>query len=475
MKKTILTLGIGCCSSMLFAQSQLVALTDEQLSDVEGQALLNLTVTSPSQANPDMQSSNIGFYKLSTNVEMELNMNVRKLQLGCGGVNGVGACDIDIDYLSLSGLSDTSDGRAASSAKITNPFIEFAIKNPNSSATREVVGFRLSAEQVQGLLTAGLQNSAQPNGINSFSGYMQIQSGVGNTAAEQAKLKGFASTQAAYMDLARYPIAGKMTAIGIADVGFETNGGGFSIPSMKNLPFETDTLVINGNRKTSTSLVATVNIPTINLGVGSSYPSDGRVTYNPNDPYQTTTAVYTAGTPVNAQITGCSSPLTLGVACLVAPTGREFSSIRMQGSVQGAQAQVNFQEALGFVHNIQLNSAFSLSLQKEQVRWPGAVDDNIAQPGWWMSVADPISIGAVIPEELLSIEPLLGQFAMQAGNYLQQYPAQTNDIVSILTGTNLDANIGTIRPTDPLMMNLSNLQLKGQDFAPNCFGGYKFC
>lgn len=40
------------------------------------------------------------------------------------------------------------DGRAATSAKISNPFLEFAIKNPNSASTREVVGFRVGAEKL---------------------------------------------------------------------------------------------------------------------------------------------------------------------------------------------------------------------------------------------------------------------------------------------------------------------------------------
>ncbi len=55
---------------------------------------------------------------------------LKKLQLGCGGVNGAGACDIDIDYLSLSGgtVDSTSTERASSSAIITNPFLEFAVK-----------------------------------------------------------------------------------------------------------------------------------------------------------------------------------------------------------------------------------------------------------------------------------------------------------------------------------------------------------
>jgi hypothetical protein len=96
---------------------------------VEGQGLMTLSYISPTDSQNQNTGSNIGFYKLGMEAQVDLNANIKKLQLGCGGVNGAGACDIDIDYLSLSGVADTSTGRASSSATITNPFIQFAIKN----------------------------------------------------------------------------------------------------------------------------------------------------------------------------------------------------------------------------------------------------------------------------------------------------------------------------------------------------------
>src|SRR5690606_39735797 len=64
--------------------------------------------------------------------------NIKKLQLGCGGLNGATGCDIDIDHIALSGLpansNYTSEDRANSSALITNPFLQFAIKNPNQAS-----------------------------------------------------------------------------------------------------------------------------------------------------------------------------------------------------------------------------------------------------------------------------------------------------------------------------------------------------
>ena len=64
---------------------------------------------------------------------------------------------------------------------ITNPFIQLAIKNPNTLSTRELVGFNLGAQEVLGQLLIGNDpnpvSSPNPNnqsGIKSFSGSLGI-------------------------------------------------------------------------------------------------------------------------------------------------------------------------------------------------------------------------------------------------------------------------------------------------------------
>ncbi|MCB1659408.1 MAG: hypothetical protein KDI39_14410, partial [Pseudomonadales bacterium] len=158
MKKIICAaamLGGFVLSPAVWAMSEL---SDAELAEVDGQALFNLSYLSPSDTGNYESANNIGFYKLGVEAEIAANLNIKKLQLGCGGVNGGGACDIDIDNLSLSGNSSTSAGRVQSDAVLTNPFFEFAIKNPNIAATREVVGFRVGSEAANGLLTFGLEN-----------------------------------------------------------------------------------------------------------------------------------------------------------------------------------------------------------------------------------------------------------------------------------------------------------------------------
>jgi len=189
MKKSLLTscLLMSMFTTHAWASNGLVEMTDNELSAAQGQALLSLGYTAPDTSN---SLKNYGFYKLGLEAKLELNANIRALQLGCGGRNGPGACDIDMDNVSLSGPPDGkladgtptwSKGRANTSAVLTNPFVEFAIKNPQSASTREISGFRLSAEEILGYLSAGTKNDINSGtglstggGINTFSGFIKV-------------------------------------------------------------------------------------------------------------------------------------------------------------------------------------------------------------------------------------------------------------------------------------------------------------
>lgn len=184
------------CSSVLLSMlavpvclaSGLVSLTEDEMSAVEGQALFNLAYLAPGQAgNPTPAGDSIGFYTLSIEAEVALNANIKKLQLGCGGINGADGCDIDVDNFSFGCIANASgvcitlpptgiqkigtnnDNSVAGQRQmrdfvLSNPFYQFAIKNPNSASTREIVGIRIGAADVKGPLSF--------NSINSFSGYL---------------------------------------------------------------------------------------------------------------------------------------------------------------------------------------------------------------------------------------------------------------------------------------------------------------
>ncbi|WP_156935740.1 hypothetical protein [Alkanindiges illinoisensis] len=177
LSRTIIMSSITLSLSMLavecYAASNLKLLNDDELSQETGQGLLNLNYIAPNQSsNPN---TDIGFYRLGVEGEIALNANVNKLQLGCGGSKGVG-CDIDIDQVRLTGVDATSDTDSGPGTDflLNNPFIEFAIKNPDSASTREMVGLRLGALSALGKMSFGSNaNTASlsdDTGINSLSG-----------------------------------------------------------------------------------------------------------------------------------------------------------------------------------------------------------------------------------------------------------------------------------------------------------------
>ena len=140
MKFRVLALSASISSLMLVsvisqAATGLTALDDHELAAETGQALLNMAYTAPSNTGTGANNLDYGYYKLGLQAKLELNANIRNLQLGCGGVNGPGACDIDMSNIALSGVPDSYaadgtpqwiNGRASSDAVITNPFVEFA-------------------------------------------------------------------------------------------------------------------------------------------------------------------------------------------------------------------------------------------------------------------------------------------------------------------------------------------------------------
>ena len=413
----MLTIDSACADDTTFKP-----LSDAELSEVQGQALMNLTYTDPSKANSSMASQNIGFYKLGMEAELELNANIKKLQLGCGGINGAGGCDIDIDNLSLSGIAETREGRVSSSAKMTNPFVEFAIKNPNSASTREIMGFRLSAEKVLGMLTLGEENSDKPNGINSLSGYMKIQdtTGVGYT---QPRTMSYTDTG--------MKINGNVRAcvlILCPTLGFDSDNYSLNLDSASADIFINGT-TINGRRLNSVQLSGYANINQLN------FSGDLR-----------------------ASIT-----ILLGLLKL---------QKKVDGNITGLKADITVNENLGYIHKLKLNNPFSLSMQKQDIFWNGAAA--AAQRGWWLAIEDPIDIGNVNPSKKIDItNDVLKQVVNPISNYIKANPP-TCGVIDCLFGDSL--TVGNVNlPNTRVDFPLKDLQLQNQTFAPNCYGSLKFC
>ncbi|MEY1661993.1 hypothetical protein [Isoalcanivorax beigongshangi] len=409
--------------------SGMTALSDEQLGDVTGQALLMMD-SRPGQGI----SSGLNFYKVGLDAAVDLNLNIAKLQLGCGGVNGPG-CDIDIDNLGLSG--NCTSGRPGCSAVLTRPFFEFAINESVDTGLREIVGFRLSAEQADGMMTFGIENSATPNGINTLSGYLELESVSGTGMTERRNMT-YADTNMALTGrvIVSYAFGLKGTYdFTSTDYTVQVN------PAQAH--FTTAPTVVSGNRLTAVELNATATVGNIGIACPSGM----------NNACLTAVA---AGTPLG------NITLTEGVV----------------GQVKGVKAAVQFSESLGYIHKIGVSNPFSLSMQSQTLQWPGAAA--AAERGWWLAFEDPINIGDVSPSDPIKItDDVLKQLVQPISDVLAANPPECG-LLSCLTGTTL--NVGTIdltnyfsNPANYLDMPLSDLRLSAQNFAPNCWGNAKFC
>ena len=410
----------------------MTALNDEELSEVEGQSLMNLefqqgTNTTDAQGKTYNQS-NIGFYKLALSAELELNANIKKLQLGCGGDNNsirANSCDIDIDHIGLSGLPDdpnyTSDQRAATSALITNPFIQFAIKNPTSAATREVLGFRVSAEKIKGLMTLGTENTSTPNGINTFSGYMKTKTASG-TAVTEARTMTYADTG--------LQIKGKVTGtISFIPTTLDYTSDNYNLTlSSTTAPFTINSTIVSGTRMKDVTLKGSGTVGQINFS--------GPLT-----------ATVLGGVPLNKQVTG---------------------------NITGLKTDITVNQSLGLIHALYLNNPASLSLQSQDILWTGAAVG--ANKGWWLAMEDEVELGSLSPTTKVAItNEVLKQTIAGINKDLTEHPRPCGDLL-FQCALGSDLAVGNVpMNSTTLDFPLNNLSLQWQNFRSNCYGGLKFC
>lgn len=428
-----------------YAANHLKPMTDEQMANTTGQALMSLSYIAPNdtvnlETHRSGGDTGIGFYKLGLEAELEINANIKKLQLGCGGVKGAG-CDIDIDYLSLSGISDTNTGRASSSAKLVNPFVEFAIKNPNSVATRQVTGLRLSSEAAYGMISFGLENAEKtnadgsksgiPSGINSLSGYLVVAATGGTVNVNSISNLTQAETGTAIKGKACDSYLG---ACGLIRADFTTNDYNLNLDTSNST--SKLTLVeqaITGSRISSYPLLATALVSGINLS--------GTV-------------------DATAKVLGIGIPL----------------SGDLSGTVNNLNVDVTINESLGLFHKADLNGTpMSIALQSKGIMWPGT--KSIAQQGWWLELSNPIEIGDITPSNnvdiaMNTIKDTLGL----VGQYLTDNPIKCGALtVNCLVVGKIDTGAVNLINSSHAAMTLTDVSLAKQSFAPNCHGNLKFC
>ena len=464
MKKIILKTLVASMFGMVTASHAMTALSDTELATVDGQALLNLQ-------NSYDSTQGLNFHKMDIQALMELNVNVKTLQLGCGGDKGAG-CDIDISNLALSGLNQDKDalgnpvfneaGRAATSAEVTNPFIEFAVKG-TSAATRQVVGFRLGAEQIKGLLTLGTDNVQNPtDGIKSFSGFMKMAETSGESQTKAATF-GSTTNQSIQGRIKVDLLLAKPERVFTSRPGTEGNNG-ITVPSMK-VQFSMPETIVSGQR-ISQAVVSGIRstIKSIPLAAGGDMTN-------------------VIGTP-----DWSGDQLYVDFDPLIGSVGNHaFFKMLAGSSLDNLNMNITFEQALSMIHNIPLNGTGGyLSLQSQDVKWQGSDVADTARAGWWMSFKDPIQLGYLKTQDEVDISYVLPQVATAISDFLLQ-PA---NIININTGEaigsllsqpvekKLNINVGGFTSYNggtPATLTLQNKILQNQNVSSNCFGGYKFC
>lgn len=169
----IIIFWITCSIHLSYA---MLPLTEDEMRTSHAQSLFVMNYIAPEDRGN--LNKDLGFYRFQFNINMEINTNIKHLQLGCGGSKGPG-CDIDMENISLVGTTPINGNYASTDALINNPFLEFAIKSPESSAMREVVGIRFGALSALGKLGVGSNQdltslSDDIRGINTLSGELNL-------------------------------------------------------------------------------------------------------------------------------------------------------------------------------------------------------------------------------------------------------------------------------------------------------------
>lgn len=168
-RATATALVTALASLMPLSATALDRLDDEALAQVSGQSLFISNHTS---------NGSFDYYRLAVDAQLDLNVNIRRLALGCDGAGATGACDIDLSNVRLTGIgtTDTGDSGPPRDFILRRPYLEFAIKNPGNAVQREVAGVRFGAYEALGLLSIGenpdINNINDDTGITSLTGFM---------------------------------------------------------------------------------------------------------------------------------------------------------------------------------------------------------------------------------------------------------------------------------------------------------------
>lgn len=185
----------GLFAAAGLAGASMTPIEDEHLAEVTGQALFvadKVNANSLAGAGGSGSTTDFTFYRIGLDAILEMNLNIDKLQLGCGGVNDAlvaGVCDIDLDNVrfmgrctavgcgqTVGGFKQSGSGDAVTSDfKLLRPYLELAIKNDGSKTQREVVGIKIGTQSADGWVGTGSFVGGVHTGINAISGFLNAE------------------------------------------------------------------------------------------------------------------------------------------------------------------------------------------------------------------------------------------------------------------------------------------------------------
>ncbi|MCD6059749.1 MAG: hypothetical protein K0R03_362 [Moraxellaceae bacterium] len=326
---------------------------DAELEQVNGQALFVSDRIGPNSltgAGGVGSSTDFTYYRLGLDVDMAFNLNIDKLQLGCGGSNEnlvANACDIDMDYVRFMGRNGNAPGAAVTSDfMVRRPYIELAVKEDGNKTNREIVGIKIGFESADGALSIGREYAnGQVNverggtcdtGANTGAGALACESGINY-------MSGYLNVE----------LSGKLaaqTSLGTANACFgDTTGMGSGGAALH--------ANCDGN-------------PGNNTGADASF----------RDPF----FVRRSGTRMDKLL----------VVSKQSHHPDDFPAMIYSGLLSPDDSvHVDLKEALRFVHTIILDSTktkdFFLSFQREQIAYPKFDKSGYAataNTGWWMNI-----------------------------------------------------------------------------------------
>jgi len=412
---------LALLSSML--RAEMTSLADSELSDVSGQALFMAT----KQTNTNGLGTTHTFYRMGFDAQLELNTNIAELKLGETSTG----TDVWMKNLALGCVANSAgtcvDSTSGMGTQLKNftmlrPYIQLAFKNDGNRTSREVVGFRMGAENVSGPMSIGQ--------LLSFSGYMnatgnitmQGQNDVAVTCgpsrvggcpgssqtANVSWLFGYTPTSDG-KNIYGYPEPDR--ALGLNDeyvcslglcIPFSRTAVNYSSAFRNNLPISAQ------GRRVTQALISGLQMATL---------------------VDEVTNTLSLSQPSGISwLSGLLIPLVRDDMRNVMKNSLASSLGIPVGNLDTYQMPYN----LANVHSMNVNSPlFGISFQKENVRYPGYAAD--MQKGWSMYLPDAFTLN--ISQPLTNFVSGISTGAAREGNVVALTPSQGGAVFDNCWGT----------------------------------------